>query len=148
MLKLSKTTMDCWSSWGKDLQRNCTENKDLSFQLWAPVNESLSEQELILTWSHFPAHFFPRAAESSLNSFLLQAGNDNYSKSLCCAKGLEEPLSFWAGAEVPVNAPAGRTAFVCSEQEPGSCCTELPARGTFRRHGSGYRVETSLGALT
>lgn len=75
--------------------------KDLFFQLWAPVNESLSEQELILTWSHFPAHLFPHAAESSLNSFPLQPGNGNYLKSLCCGQGLPRILLLWARQRCP-----------------------------------------------
>lgn len=66
------------------------------------MNESLPEQELILTWSHFSAHFFPHAAESSLNSFLLQAGNGNYLKSLCCGQGLlRTTLSFETGQRCP-----------------------------------------------
>lgn len=68
-LKSSKTTRDCWNSWGKDLQRNCPENKDLFFQPWAPMNESISEQELILTWSHFPAQVFSTCSGELIKRF-------------------------------------------------------------------------------
>lgn len=128
MLKSSKLTMDCWSSQRKDFQRNCTAKEDLSVQLWAPVNELLSEQELILNWSHFPAHLFPHAAESSLNSLPFQAGNGNYLKSLCCGQGLPRILLLWVGQSCfwPTR----------TEQELRSCCAELPARGRFWCHSS------------
>lgn len=116
-LKSSKMSMDCWNSQGKDLQRNSPKNKDLSFQLWeplwAPVNESLSEQEYWpeVTFLHI---FFSHAVESSLNSFLLQPGNGNHLKSLYCGQGL---------LRTPSPLSRGRGAGECSCGRNGFCPT-------------------------